>query len=218
MKKPFSCLIFLLALLPALAACGKYDYSVHLSEVRSDLFVCEDDEFTVTLSCVTREYPYLSDGATGALTNIVEIVLESSELVERDYCVYVLGEREWGGDMSFRNVRGDWFYSQSVSAFPEGSVSLRVSWGDETREVVATSVKNEATITPEAALEFAVAAETDYIKNLTQDGVFRGEFYVRLLRRDKNYYYVGIVDTNGRALSLLLDSETGEVLARREPN
>lgn len=218
MKKPFFGIIFLFALLPALAACGKYDYSVHLSEVRSDLFVAEDDEFTVTLSCITREYPYLSDGVTGALTNIVEIVLESGEIVERDYCVYVLGEREWGGDMSFRNVRGDWFYSQSVSAFPEGSVSLRVSWGDETREVVATSVKNEATIAPETALELAVAAETDYIAGLTSDGVFQGEFYVRLLRRDKNYYYIGIVDTSGATLSLLLDSETGEVLARREPN
>jgi len=39
---------------------------------------------------------------------------------------------------------------------------------------------------------------------------------VRLLRRNTNYYYVGIVDTDGKTISLLLNSETGEVLARRE--
>lgn len=43
-----------------------------------------------------------------------------------------------------------------------------------------------------------------------------GEFHVRLLRRDANYYYVGIVDGKGHTISLLLDSETGETLARRE--
>ena len=51
---------------------------------------------------------------------------------------------------------------------------------------------------------------------MTRGGVFYGEFHVRLLRRDKTYYYVGIVNSKGDILSLLLDSETGEILARRE--
>lgn len=38
---------------------------------------------------------------------------------------------------------------------------------------------------------------------------------MRLLRRDKNYYYVGITDCTGKTISLLLNAETGEVLARR---
>ena len=60
-------------------------------------------------------------------------------------------------------------------------------------------------------------AEKETIANMTQNGAFGGEFYVRLLRRDKNYYYVGIIDTSGKTVSLLLDGESGEVLARRAP-
>ena len=51
---------------------------------------------------------------------------------------------------------------------------------------------------------------------MTQNGKFNGEFRVRLLKRDKTYYYVGIVGKDGGELSLLLDAESGALLARRE--
>ena len=64
-------------------------------------------------------------------------------------------------------------------------------------------------------LEYAIKAEKETVKQMTRDGNFLGEFYIRLLRRNINYYYVGITDLNGTTVSLLLDSETGEVLAKR---
>ena len=209
--------MILLACLPALTACGKYNYTKHLSESKSDIFCAETEEFSITLSCVTREYPYLDDGITGARTKLCEIVLTSDEPMERDYTVAVLDDKEWGGEMSFRNLRGDWYYSQGVESFPEGSVALRVCWADEVRELTVTSVRSEKTLSPDDALSIAVETEKDTIDRLTQNGEFQGEFYVRLLRRDRNYYYVGIIDRGGKTLSLLLDAETGEVLARRAP-
>ena len=118
--------------------------------------------------------------------------------------------------MSFRSVTGDWFYSRSVEAFPSGSLSVKVVKDGAQEEILATSVKTENTLTPREALEKAVDAEHDALAKMTRNGVFYGEFHVRLLRRDKNYYYVGVIDSEGNILALLLDSETGEVLARRE--
>lgn len=218
MKKRYSAFLLLLGLLPALAACGEqYDYTKHISEERRDIFRAETEEFTLTLSCVSREYPYASDGVACPMSDIVEISLipVKAELV--DYRVYWVTETgDWGGETSFRGAFGDFFYSQSVERFPEDSVSLRVEWEDEVREITATSVKNEATLSVSEVLSFAVEAEREHIERMTSGGSFCGEFYIRLLRRDRNYYYVGIVDTNGETLSLLLDSETGEVLARRD--
>lgn len=206
-----------LAALPALAACGKsYDYSAHISEARSDIFRAETEEFTVTLSCITREHPYAADGVVCPKSDVAEISLTPREGLYADFSVYVLGEHPWGGEAAFRNMCGDWFLSQSVDAFPQKSVSLRVEWEDEVREITATSVKNEATLSVQDALSHAVEAEKDTVKRMFEGGVFRGEFYVRLLRREKNYYYVGIVDASGAELSLLLDAESGEVLARRK--
>ena len=91
-----------------------------------------------------------------------------------------------------------------------------MEWEDEQREIVATSVKTENTLSPEKALSRALTNEKATLERMSSNGSFQGEFYVRLLRRDKNYYYVGIVDRDGNMISLLLDSESGEVLARHE--
>lgn len=215
MKKAFASLLALFALLPALTACGKTDYTQYISELRSDIFRAETEEFVVTLSCISREYPYVNDGIPSPRTDVVEIVVESTDGIDRNYSVFLLENDGWGGEMSFRNVLGNYFYSRSVEQFPEGSVNLRIEWEDGAREIAASSVKSEKTITPESALAFAVDAEKETIDKMKASGSFHGEFYVRLLRRDKNYYYVGIVDTDGNTVSLLLDSETGEILARR---
>ena len=202
------------AALPLLAACNKApDYFNYVSELRSDLFVASEEEFSLTVACISREYPYINDGIKATLSNIVEITLEGEA---DEYSVYILGEEHMGGEMSFRNTRGDFYYSQGVKSFPEGSVSLRVEWEDTSREIVATSVKTAHTLSPEAALSSALKGEQAALNRMSADGQFRGEFYVRLIRRDKNYYYVGIVDTNGKLISLLLDSESGQVLARHE--
>lgn len=206
----------LLGLLPVLTACGGYDYRKHVSEIRSDLFCAETEEYSLTLACISREYPYALDGVAAERSDLVEITLVPTHNRAEEFTVTVLGETEWGGEMSYRNVRGDYFYSQGVTSFPEGSVTLRVTCDDGEQEIVATSVKNENTLSPEEALDFAIKHEKQTVENLTQNGSFAGEFHVRLLRRDANYYYVGITDTNGTTIALLLNSETGALLARRE--
>lgn len=218
MKKKFIAMGALACSLPLfllLAGCGgKYNYAKHLSEIRSDIFVAETEEFSVTLSCTEREYPYADDGIACPKSKLAEISIVAK--ISADYSVFVTGESEWGGETSYRNVRGDHYYSQGLETFPERSVTMRIEWGNETREIVATSVKTEKTITAEEALDFAVGHEKEAVARMTQDGVFGGEFRVRLLRRDATYYYVGIVDKTGRTIALLLNSETGETLARRE--
>ena len=217
MKKRYSAFLLLIGVLPALTACGKAkDYSPFISEARYDIFRAETEEFAVTLSCISREYPYASDGIASPRTDVVEISLIPSSMAMTDYSIYVVGEKEWGGEASYRNAYSDWFYSESVTAFPEGSVTLRIEWDENVQELTATSVKNEKTISVKEALDRAVTAEKERIDRMSSGGEFRGEFYVRLVRRDTNYYYVGIVGTDGGITSLLLDGETGEVLARRE--
>ena len=206
-------LLFSLLVLLPLAGCAKtYDYTAHLSEIRRDIFLAETEEFTLTLSCAEREHPYASDGVACPRSMLMEAVLIPKDKSVESFTILLDG---WGGEMSFRNVRGDWFYSQGVTSFPEGSVSLRISWEDGETEVAATSVKTENTLSCKEALARAVEEEKALVKSMTREGAFRGEFYVRLLRRDKNYYYVGIVNEAGETVSLLLDAESGEVLARR---
>lgn len=220
MKKRLSVILLSIMLIIfsffVLSACGKYDYYVHVTDERSDLFCAETEEFFLTVSCVYREHPFLADGAVSPRAKTVEAVLTEKTPSGGEYEIYFLDDVSRGGEMSFRNVSGDYFYSRGVEEFPQGTLSLRIVKDGTSQEIAATSVKNENTLSTREALEKAVASEPEYIGRLTVDGKFHGEFYVRLLRRDKNYYYVGIVGKDGVILSLLLDSETGETLARRE--
>lgn len=215
MKKRISAFFLVLCALPLLSACRKeYDYAKHISEIKKDIFRAETEEFSLTLSCVSREYPYLADGIACPMTDLVEISLKPVAARMQTYEVY-FGEENTGGEAAFRSAYGDWFYSESVSSFPEKEVSLRVVCGEQCYECTAMSVKTETTISYERALSSAIDEERERIGRMTADGVFQGEFYIRLLRRDRTYYYVGIVE-KGCTLSLLLDAETGEVLAKRE--
>ncbi len=200
--------------LPALSACKKADCTEAISDVRSDLFLAETQEFTLTLACISREQPFLSDGIVAPRSDYIEITLTPALLGER-YTVTLLDDG-WGGEMSYRSASGDYTFS-GTHAYPAGSVSLRISWGDKRRDIVATSVKTDNTLSAEDAARRAFEAERDNLSHFTADGTFLGEIHVRLLRRDKNYYYVGFVARSGETYALLLDAETGEVLARRAP-
>ncbi len=221
MKRRSLCFLTLALLLPLLflpVGCKKTEnYFAFVSDIRSDIFCAETDAFTVTVSCLEREHPFAVDGIVSPKSKTVEVILTEKAATGAEYEVYFLEDMPRGGDMTFQNVTGDYYFSRGVEEFPSGSLSLRIVSGDKIEELFLTSVKTQKTLTPEEALSFAVAAEKDTINSLTQDR-FGGEFHVRLLRRDKNYYYVGIAHPESGTLSLLLDSETGEVLARRQSN
>lgn len=218
-KRIFPVILFsAAALTPLLFAtgCAPYDYSDRLSEVRSDLFLAETEEFTLTLACTEREYPYADDGIPCPMTKTVQITLTPAAEPADEVEIYVgEGDARWGGDASFRTTHGDYTLSQGVDAFPEGSVTVSVTYGETEHSLAATSVRTEETISLSEALAYGVAAEQETLGRMESGGVFCGELCVRLLHRDKNYYYFAVTDGEER-VSLLLDGETGEVLARRE--
>ena len=182
MKKRTFCALALAGLLPLLSACAPYDYSDRVSEIRSDLFLAETEQFSLTVACVSREYPYADDGIPCPMTDTVEVSIVPAEAFSGTVEVYC--EDGWGGEASFSAVFGDYRFSQGVDAFPQEALSV------------------------------IVEAEKETLGRMERDGAFCGEFCVRLLRRDKNYYYTAVTDGTERT-ALLIDAETGEILARR---
>ncbi len=198
-------------LMPLLTACASYDYTQRVSEVRSDLFLAETEDFSLTLACISREYPYADDGIPCPMTDSVEVTLAPKGDVPDGAEVYF---ETCGGEASFSAAFGDFRFSQGVTEFPQDSVLVRVVWGGESVELAATSVKTETTLSVKDALAAFVAAEEETLQAMRRDGAFCGEICIRLLRRDKNYYYAAVTDGTQRT-ALLLDADTGEVLARR---
>ena len=79
MKKRTFCALALAGLLPLLSACAPYDYADRVSEIRSDLFLAETEQFSLTVACVSREYPYADDGIPCPMTDTVEVSIVPAE-------------------------------------------------------------------------------------------------------------------------------------------
>ena len=82
MKKAALFLLVPLLSLVLLAGCKGTDYTKHLSDVRSDLFAAETEDFSLTISCITRETPYAADGVACNTLKLIEIAVRPSESTE----------------------------------------------------------------------------------------------------------------------------------------
>ena len=165
MKKRTLLILATAALLPALTACAPYDYSDRLSEVRSDLFIAQTEEFTLTLACVEREYPYADDGVPCPMSKTLQVELVPVVKPDGDVEIYI-GDGGTGGEASYRTAYGDYTFSVGTDAFPQESVSLRVEYGGKTHTIAATSVRTAETLTPAEALAKGVEAERETLDNM----------------------------------------------------
>ena len=86
-KLPIALLVPLFAL-AALTGCGGEDYAEHISDVRSDCFLAETEDFSLTVSCISREVPYAADGVACTRSDLIEIVLKPAADRESENASY----------------------------------------------------------------------------------------------------------------------------------
>ena len=135
MKKRTLLILATAALLPALTACAPYDYSDRLSEVRSDLFIAQTEEFTLTLACVEREYPYADDGVPCPMTKTVQATLspvtapagERYRDLEVEVAVYDKGDSGPGALLRSETFRPAYLNESMLGDFQETPKSLNRS-------------------------------------------------------------------------------------------
>lgn len=217
LKKAFILTLALLSFSFIFSSCGKNetDYSSFISENRNNIFVCQADDFFVKIYSSQKETPYLSDGIKRKVSPRTEIYL-TAESGEKTYYVYLdIYGKTIGGDMSYDNVKSTYFYTLTLDTSALTEISLKIEYDGGTVALNAKSVKEDGLLNAKQIVEKVRAAETEIFKNMTKKGVFQGEIYVRLIYENGLYYFVGIIDKNGKTLSFLCDGTTGKILAKR---
>ena len=118
--------------------------------------------------------------------------------------------------MSYDNVKSEYFYSVSADLTNAESLHFYIDYGGEKLTLTALTVKKANTLTPRALLTALEENERETFNLLTNDNLFAGEIYLRLICEDEPYYYVGLITKDGKTRSFLLTADTGKVLAKRE--
>lgn len=219
-KNPLRLLLALGALCAFLLffpACQKsVDYFDYVSELRSNIFLAQTNELSLRVYAVQKETPYASDGVPREISTRTEVFLTAPS-GEKEYALsFTVDGREYGGDMSYDNVKSEYYYSCTLDVSDLTQIPCRIVCGDNSIELTAISVLDETTLTPQNVLSGLLSSEQALFDDLTDKYGFAGEIYLRLIYEESPYYYVGVIDRDGGTHAFLLNAKSGRILARRE--
>ena len=210
-------ILFFLALCLSCSACATtVDYYDYVSECRSNIFLAETDGFSLRAYAVIRESPYHSDGVVMERRPRFELYLLAPSGDKTCNLSFQVDGKEYGGEMSYDNVKAEYYYFCSLDVANAREIACVVSYGEERISLVANSVLQADILTPKVALQKLCEVEKTLFSDMTDDYGFAGEIYLRLLYEDAPFYYVGVIDKDGKSTAFLLDGKTGNVLAKRQ--
>jgi len=207
----------LLTLFYGFCSCAKkLDLSDYVSELRSNIYIAEKDGFSLRIYAVLKESPYVADGIVQERSARVEAHLIAPEGQETCRLTFSYGGKDYGGEMSFDNVKTEYYFSRTLELSNASELPCVIEYGSTKVEFTAVSVKTAETLSPENILKNLHREESEFFSSLTDKYGFSGEIYLRLIYEDAPYYYVGVIDRNGKINAFLLNANTGKILAKRK--
>ena len=187
----------------------------YVSELRSNIFLAEEEEFSFRIYAVFKESPYLADGIVRETSNRMEAHLVTTEGWKTCRLSLEYEGKTYSGEMSFDNIKSEYYLSLPLDVSKASELSCKIEYEEKKIDVVASSVKSASTLSPEKILNVLQEKEEELFSSLTDKYGFGGEIYLRLIYEDAAYYYVGIIDRNGKNNAFLLNATTGVILAKR---
>lgn len=191
------------------------DYTVYISELRSNVFLANTEEFTLRVYAVHKETPYVPDGIPRERTHRVEarFTAPSGDKTCRFYFTH--DGQESGGEMHYDNVKAEYYYSCSLDISALSTLPCRIEYGEKTLTLNVPSVKRKDTLSATQIIKKLQVEESELFASMTDKYGFTGEIYVRLIYEESPYYYVGIINRNGGVHAFLLNAQSGKILAKR---
>jgi hypothetical protein len=212
MKKIFYILATFCSLLIILPSCSrKIDYFDYVSELRRGVYIYEEDGLNLKLHYSQRESPYLTDGIKGEMNDVCEVFL-TLDVTANEILVTLDGG---SGEMNYLAVSKSFYLSLPISYTASEKIKVNLEIDGKEKEVEAVNVLYDGVIDEKTALSCVQEYDGDLFNNMTSNGIFCGEIYIRLLYDEGCFYYVGVTDRNGSTHSYLVDGESGRILAEK---
>lgn len=191
---------------------GGINYSDYVTERRFDTYIYKDDTREIKIYRSEKEMPYSTDGYLGNVSPLTEIFVtlpENPDEVEISVCGI-------SGEMNYRAVEKCYYLSSSEWDTSGDSADVTITYGGKSETYTAVSVKYGGVMSCDDALKCVVEHDRAIFENLTENGAFKGEIFIRLLYDEGCYYYVGICDRNKQINAYLVDGEKGKIIATKQ--
>ena len=146
---------------------NEVDYYAFVSENRSNILLAEEDGFFLRVYAVEKEYPYLADGVKRETSKRTEIYLTAPSGDKICNLAFEIDGTSYGGEMSFDNVKTQYYFSCSVDATALQSLECTLSFGETEKRLTAQTVKTENTLSSQQILQNLQKTESALFSSLT---------------------------------------------------
>ena len=194
------------------------DLTVYVSELRSGIYECESDEFTLTVLVEEREDPFIADGFVGTIKKVLTVKLEPKNH-SLDNAIVSLSFDGYNveGDFIYSPISGKYvaeIFTQKLPETPTISATIKSGENSYSLEVKTKVVSGNLSYTE--ILEKVREKDGKRVDELFNTTNVCTEIHIRLIsEKNKNYYYVGFTNKSGKIYAYLVDAKTGEILAEK---
>lgn len=210
-----------------LAGCKKVDKKLQamtnsISYANSELLVAEDESFYIEVASGKREKTLIADGEVGEVVPycMLSVTPNNFDLVGKTVSFKLVGEAgEYSGECK-RNVVGVNQVADIMDANKLGTIkSVTIKIDDKTFDYTFKSITA-------AGINYLKAVESIYNNCKTEiEGMFDGdkftsEIYIKVTcdrasTPKKYYWFVNVVQNSDNMLSVLVDMESGQIIAKK---
>ena len=206
--------------------CGKNKIHIadYIIEERETLFTANDDLYNVSLCSGKRELNYNLDGVVNNLTDfaILSISRNNNKNMANDTYAYIVtvNAENFTGFLTKSEIDNTYCSDLEIAIPADAVINVKISFTGYTFDKDLTNTSNSFAVDKDTALNIANEELCENVENLIKNKS-NIEVVTKILKdyssvELKNYYwYVGIVASNGETLGILIDSNTGNIIAKK---
>lgn len=223
MKKFFIVLICCSLLLCGCNSSKAYDFAVNnLAEVRYNLYATSTEDISVTLMSGKREKDYVVNGyCTDPIEFGVITFNVLADVVLPDVVNFVLtvGTTRYDGMLEKNPFDGSYVYDVKKIIDSGDVITAKIIAGDFVKDAELISVTKNFNVNWQNALKLACSELKNELNDFVEDGVFKGECYVKIINDDEVddnfYWYVNFVNRSGKNYAVVIDPISHEIMAKK---
>lgn len=195
---------------------NEINLEMYLSQKRTSVYSVTSEEYSLTVYGEEREDPFLSDGYVGTVKKFITVRLEDYQKSLDDASVTLNFDGiSLSGKFEYSPLNGKFTTELETESLPTSNeITAVIKNGAEEKTFTLQGCSSEGVDYKTALNSVSKSASSEIDKMLSNGSSLEVRLRV-ILDKERTYYYVSLIDKNGKTLAYLVDGQSGEILASK---